>query len=214
MSNILRIFVLACFVAAGPAGLTSAMARSHAAHPRAITDDEVSGLSDQGGYIWSPDLAPQGPVAIVISLPEQRAYVYRDGVLIGASATSTGTEGRETPTGVFPILEKEVVHHSSKYNDAPMPFMQRLTWYGVALHGGPLPGYAATHGCIRLPIAFARKLFGVTSVGTKVVVTDGPPDAALASADSVEPSASSDEAPAPDEASPDAAPPPEIPDAP
>jgi lipoprotein-anchoring transpeptidase ErfK/SrfK len=123
----------------------------------------------------------------VVSLSAQRAYVYRNGVRIGMSEASTGKEGHETPTGTFTILEKEKVHRSSRYNDAPMPYMQRLTWYGVALHGGPLPGYAASHGCIRLPLAFARKLFGVTSVGTQVVVTDddaGPsPDTAPEPAD-------------------------------
>lgn len=180
MSRTFRI-LLAFLVTTCLAGLSPAVAAAHAGHHGAleltpITDDEVAGLDDTGGYIWSPALAPQGPVEIVISLADQRALIYRDGVLIGASAVSTGTEGRETPTGVFPILEKEVVHHSSKYDDAPMPFMERLTWYGIALHGGPLPGYAASHGCIRLPLAFARKLFGVTEVGTKVVVTDGAGD--------------------------------------
>ena len=168
MFQVLRI-VFACLVAVGGAALASA-GSAHTARQDGA-DADVSSV-EPGGYVWSPDRAPSGPVEIVVNLSEQRAYVYRNGVRIGMSETSTGKEGHETPTGTFTILEKEKVHRSSRYNDAPMPYMQRLTWYGVALHGGPLPGYAASHGCIRLPLAFARKLFGVTSVGTQVVVTD------------------------------------------
>jgi lipoprotein-anchoring transpeptidase ErfK/SrfK len=109
---------------------------------------------------------------IVISLSAQRAYVYRNGVRIGATTVSTGRKGHETPTGVFTILEKQRFHRSNRYHNAPMPFMQRLTWGGVAMHGGPLPGHAASHGCIRLPHAFARELFGATSLGETVVITE------------------------------------------
>jgi lipoprotein-anchoring transpeptidase ErfK/SrfK len=172
MSNIVRSLLVACLLAAGPVGLGSALAASRASHHGATSEADVSS-AQSAPYSWSPELSPSGPVEIVVSLAEQRAYVYRGGVEIGESEVSTGMEGRETPTGVFPILEKQTFHRSNKYDDAPMPFMQRLTWYGVALHGGRLPGYAASHGCIRLPLAFARKLFGITSVGTKVVVTDG-----------------------------------------
>jgi hypothetical protein len=111
---------------------------------------------------------------MVVSLPEQKAYVYRNGVLIGASTVSTGKKGHETPTGVFTILQKNEDHYSNLYNNAPMPYMQRLTWGGVALHGGNLPGYPASHGCIRLPQQFARLLYGVTRLGMTVVVTDLP----------------------------------------
>jgi hypothetical protein len=171
MFDMFRI-LLACLLAAGPISLTSAQAHSHEDRSP-FSDADLSSLG-RDGYIWSPQRAPPGPIEIVISLSAQRAYVYRDGVPIAVSTVSTGMEGRETPTGDFTILEKQRYHRSSRYNDAPMPYMQRLTWYGVAMHGGPLPGYAASHGCIRLPEAFARKLFGVTSVGTPVVVTDGP----------------------------------------
>ncbi len=125
-----------------------------------------------GDYIWMPELAPQGPVVIVISLPEQRAYVYRNGVRIGISTVSTGKSGYETPTGVFSILEKSREHYSNLYDDAPMPFMQRLTWDGVALHAGDVPAYPASHGCVRLPYAFSEKLFSITSRGMTVVIAD------------------------------------------
>ena len=98
--------------------------------------------------------------------------VYRDGALIAASAISTGSLGRETPTGVFTILEKKVMHRSTTYDNAPMPYMQRLTSKGIAIHAGDLPGYPASHGCIRLPNEFAKLLYGVTEVGTPVMITD------------------------------------------
>ncbi|WP_181952562.1 L,D-transpeptidase family protein [Vulcaniibacterium gelatinicum] len=125
-----------------------------------------------GGYVWTPEFSPQGPVLIVIGLAEQRAYVYRNGVRIGASAVSTGRPGYETPTGVFSILEKRREHYSNLYDDAPMPFMQRLTWDGLALHAGALPGRPASHGCVRLPYGFAERLFGITSRGMTVAIVD------------------------------------------
>jgi hypothetical protein len=134
-----------------------------------------------GQFTWTPDLAPLGPVVIVVSLPEQRAYVYRNGVRIGVSTVSTGKPGHETPTGVFTILEKRREHYSNLYDNAPMPFMQRLTWDGVALHAGRIPGYPASHGCVRLPHAFSEKLFATTSRGMTVVIADGashPPEVA------------------------------------
>ena len=109
---------------------------------------------------------------MVVSLPEQRAYVYRNGVLIGASTVSTGKKGHETPTGVFTILQKHEDHYSNLYDNAPMPYMQRLTWSGVALHAGKLPGYPASHGCVRMPYEFARKLYAETKTGLTVVVSD------------------------------------------
>lgn len=128
-------------------------------------------LPDQG-YLWMPQLSPQGPTTIVVGLQEQRAYVYRNGVRIGISKVSTGKPGYETPTGVFTILEKHREHYSNRYDNAPMPFMQRLTWDGVALHAGNVPAYPASHGCIRLPYAFSEILFGITARGMTVVVTD------------------------------------------
>jgi len=109
---------------------------------------------------------------LTIDLTAQRVMVYRDGVLIAASAISTGSLGRETPSGVFTILEKQVMHRSTTYDDAPMPYMQRLTSKGIAIHAGDLPGYPASHGCIRLPNEFAKQLFGITQVGTPVMITN------------------------------------------
>jgi hypothetical protein len=125
-----------------------------------------------GEFLWAPDIAPEGPVLLVVSLATQRAVIYRNGVPIGITTVSTGRPGHVTPTGVFTILQRQVEHHSSLYDDAPMPYMQRLTWDGVALHGGNLPGYPASHGCIRLPHEFARLLYQVTRLGMTVVVTD------------------------------------------
>jgi hypothetical protein len=123
-------------------------------------------------FFWRPDLAPNGPVVLVVSLDEQRLYAYRNGVAIGASPISSGKPGYATPTGIYTILEKARVHHSNLYDDAPMPFMLRITWDGVALHAGALPGHPASHGCIRLPAAFAERLFEATGQGTVVVVAD------------------------------------------
>jgi hypothetical protein len=127
-----------------------------------------------GQFLWAPQVAPSGPVLLVVSLATQRAVVYRNGVPIGISTVSSGRPGYETPTGAFVILQKRVEHYSNLYNNAPMPYMQRLTWGGVALHAGQLPGYPASHGCVRLPLEFARLLYDVTHYGMTVVVTDRP----------------------------------------
>lgn len=125
-----------------------------------------------GDFIWQPENAPGGPVVVIVSLPEQLVHVYRSGRQIGVSTCSTGAKGHRTPTGVFTILEKDRVHHSSIYDNAPMPNMQRLTWGGIALHAGHLPGYPASHGCIRLPHKFSEKLFEVTHIGMPVIIAD------------------------------------------
>ncbi|MEG3123385.1 L,D-transpeptidase [Sphingomonas sp. GB1N7] len=124
-----------------------------------------------GDYFWAPQLAPSGPVTVIVSLKTQRAYAYRNGVPIGVSTISSGKKGHATPTGIFTVLQKAVDHKSNLYSDAPMPFMQRLTWRGIALHAGNLPGYPASHGCIRLPLAFAKLLYGISALGMTVVVT-------------------------------------------
>jgi hypothetical protein len=123
-----------------------------------------------GEFTWHPERSPKGPVAVVVSIPEQRVHVYRNGVRIAVSTCSTGKPGHETPTGVFTVLEKDKDHRSSTYNNAPMPNMNRLTWGGIALHAGQLPGYPASHGCVRLPLAFSKKLWTVTHVGTPVII--------------------------------------------
>jgi hypothetical protein len=108
-----------------------------------------------------------------VSLPQQTMYVYRNGILIGRSSISSGDKGNSTPPGVFNILEKKETHYSKTYDNAPMPNMQRLTWTGIAMHSGQLPGYPASHGCIRLPYDFSALLFDATSKGGTVVIGDG-----------------------------------------
>lgn len=123
-----------------------------------------------GEWVWAPGIAPAGQVLVYVDLSRQLATVYRNGVRIGVTSVSSGKAGYETPTGVFTILQKDAKHRSSKYNDAPMPFQQRLTWHGVALHAGGLPGYPESHGCVHLPYGFSRDLFGITSLGATVVI--------------------------------------------
>lgn len=135
---------------------------------------EVATTLKPGQFAWAPDSAPQGTALLIVNLQTQRAVLFRDGVPIGVSTVSSGKEGYETPTGVFTILEKKKEHYSKTYNNAPMPNMQRLTWKGVALHAGNLPGYPASHGCIRLPAKFSALLFGATKTGMTVVITSLP----------------------------------------
>src|SRR6202000_2565356 len=116
------------------------------------------------------------PIMAIVSIKSQQVTFYdADGWILRAPV-STGPTGRETPAGVFALLEKDKDHHSTLYDDASMPNMQRITWNGVALHGGPLPGYAASHGCVRMPYAFAEKLFDKTNIGMRVIIS--PNDAA------------------------------------
>lgn len=129
-------------------------------------------LLAEGGFAWQPETAPQGPVLILVSLAEQVARVYRNGIEIGIARVSTGRPGYPTPTGVFTILQKARVHHSSTYDEASMPYTERLTWDGVALHAGGVPGYPSSHGCVHLPLEFAELVFGVTAVGGTVVIAD------------------------------------------
>ena len=133
--------------------------------------EEAAGMLAPNAYVWS-DPANGAPVTIVVSIPQQRAFVYRGDDLVAASSVSTGKDGNDTPTGIYPILQKNEKHRSNLYDDAPMPFMQRLTWDGIALHAGRNPGFPASHGCVRMPAKFAKALFGITDLGTTVVVTD------------------------------------------
>lgn len=154
----------------GAAGLAAGLG----GFARAAGDPDLVDIASMkpGDYVWYPERAPDGFVAIVVSLPEQRAYVYRNGIRIGVSTVSTGKEGHETPVGIFTILQKDKVHHSSLYDDASMPYTERLTWSGVALHAGVLPGYPSSHGCVHLPLAFSKLLFTVTQMGTPVIIAD------------------------------------------
>ncbi|MDK3075247.1 L,D-transpeptidase family protein [Sedimentitalea sp. JM2-8] len=129
-----------------------------------------------GDFTWHPDRSPAGAVAIIVSLPEQLVHVYRNGIRIAVSTCSTGKSGHGTPTGVFTILQKDKHHRSSTYNNAPMPNMNRLTWDGVALHAGNLPGFPASDGCVRLPLEFSEKLFTVTHIGTPVIIAGAKSD--------------------------------------
>jgi L,D-transpeptidase catalytic domain len=125
-----------------------------------------------GDYVWHPEVSPAGPVVVFVNLPDQVLYVYRNGVRIGRSTVSTGKPGKPTPSGVFTVLQKKVHHESSIYKGAQMPHMQRLTWTGIALHAGHLPGYPASAGCVRLPVDFAAKLYSATTLGTTVTIAD------------------------------------------
>ena len=137
------------------------------------TESDVEAEALQPGeYLWTPERAGAGQLVIVVSLPTQRAHVYRNGIRIGVSTVSTGTDTHPTPTGTFEILQKKRINHSNLYNNAPMPFMQRLTWDGIALHAGKIPGYPASHGCVRLPLAFAEALYAETERGMLVVIAD------------------------------------------
>jgi hypothetical protein len=173
MARFSRLGVVPALLSAALA-LAATPAPGQGAKVSEITGADASRLKP-GEFIWAPQLAPQGPMVMVVSLRRQQAYVYRNGVRIGVSTVSTGKKGNETPTGVFTILQKRKDHRSNLYNNAPMPFMQRLTWDGIALHAGHLPGKPASHGCVRLPMAFAKALFGETDMGMTVVITDEAP---------------------------------------
>jgi len=115
--------------------------------------------------------APKNPLVLVVSIARQRVTVFSNGIEIAQAPVSTGVPGHPTPTGVFSVIQKQLYHESNLYSAAPMPYMQRITWSGIALHAGPLPGYPASHGCIRLPRDFAVKLYTMTKTGARVVIT-------------------------------------------
>ena len=167
-SLLLLAFTPVCSAYAGVVGPAAAAVEPA---PAAVEQAELS----PGEFVWQPERAPAGEVEVVVSIPLQRAYVYRAGTLIGVTTVSTGKPGHRTPTGRFDILEKHARHFSSIYNNAPMPYMQRLTWGGIALHAGQIPGHPASHGCVRLPLAFAKNLFGVTRLGASVHIIQQSP---------------------------------------
>ena len=173
-------------LALGSAGSpTRTPASSESSFAQVAADDQVG---DEAAFVPAalllpPALPPPPPptpqealsegILIVVSIPSQRAFVFRKGELWDSSAVSTGKRGKDTPVGTFTILQKKKLHRSSLYDDAPMPYMQRLTWDGVALHAGRVPGYPASHGCIRIPRAFAEDLYKITNFSkTVVIVTD------------------------------------------
>src|SRR6266480_1424355 len=130
----------------------------------------------QGKKIAAPQKEagkPQGPLIIAISIDKQNLKIYDANGFFAQTPISTGMRGHPTPMGVFSIIQKHKFHHSNIYSNAPMPYMQRITWSGVAMHAGVLPGYPASHGCIRMPMAFAMKMWNWTKMGARVVVTPG-----------------------------------------
>jgi hypothetical protein len=119
-----------------------------------------------GQYLWRDVPEAEGMERVVVSLSDQLAFFYRGDTLLAVSTVSTGTDTNPTPTGIFAVLSKKPMHRSRKYDNAPMPFTQFIDQYGIALHAGHIPGRPASHGCVRLPSAFAKKLFATTDVGT------------------------------------------------
>ena len=122
-----------------------------------------------GQYLWRKGVS-EGVPRVIISLSDQMAYLYRGEQLVAVATISSGTDDRPTPTGIFPILVKKTMHYSKKYDNAPMPHMQMLDSYGIAMHAGYNPGHPASHGCIRLPAKFAARLYGVTRLGSTVYI--------------------------------------------
>ena len=141
-------------------------------HTNGSPTGKPTGALKPGQYWWAPYVSPKGPVVVLVSVPLQMMHVYRNGVLVGRSTISTGAKGHATPSGVFTILQKKQTHYSKTYDNAPMPNMQRLTWNGIAMHSGNLPGYPASHGCIRMPYEFSKLLFTLTAKGGTVVIGD------------------------------------------
>jgi hypothetical protein len=169
------LLVIALFGALLTAAIPSADTQIKGQKPVGTAPEDLKG----GEFVWNPDAAPSGPLVVLVSLSEQYAYVYRNGVLIGYCPVASGKPGHETPTGVFTILQKDKDHVSSIYK-AKMPYTQRLTWSGIALHAGSIPGYPNSHGCIHLPLEFSRLLFEIEEMGGTVVIADehsGPAEA-------------------------------------
>jgi lipoprotein-anchoring transpeptidase ErfK/SrfK len=157
------------------ASVETVEARMTASSAAAIAhQDMIEAFPDKvlepGGYLWRNVPASEGAERVVISLGDQLAYLYRGNTLMAVATISTGEPGRDTPTGIFTVQNKKPMHRSKKYDNAPMPFAQFIDQYGVALHAGYNPGYPASHGCIRLPSKFAAKLYGVTDIGTPVLI--------------------------------------------
>lgn len=167
MMTVLRATLLGLMFSAAPA-IASAQGQPASS---AVEFNRKAEQLKPGQWVWAPNIAPSGPVLVYVNLSRQLATVYRNGVRIAVTTVSSGKPGHETPTGVFTILQKDAKHRSSTYNNAPMPFQQRLTWGGVALHAGGLPGYPESHGCVHLPMEFARKLFATTKMGGTVIVS-------------------------------------------
>jgi lipoprotein-anchoring transpeptidase ErfK/SrfK len=154
---------------APPPVVTPAPAPSPTKPPVAKKKGPVDSLRP-GQYVWEARASKAQDLKIIAVLDIQRLYVFDGDTVVGVSTMSSGKKGKATPTGVFKILQKNIDHKSNLYSNAPMPYMQRLTWDGIALHAGHIPGYAASHGCLRLPMGFAKALYGVTKMDQTVVI--------------------------------------------
>ena len=177
------LILAGCTTAPGPEPVKLAVARpgpvappyrwTQGAAPQAHKDMVATfgrnGLNT-GEYLWAATMPKEGEARVVVDLLTQTAYAYRGDTLVGATSMSSAKQGKTTPLGFWTVLQKKRFHRSKKYNNAPMPFMQRLDEFGIALHGGPNPGYPASHGCVRLPMKFAENLYALTKVGSKVVI--------------------------------------------
>ena len=181
-----RLWQFAVFAAAGTLGVTS---QAHAA--TYYWQDSTPGVSQpapreqarrskaprhgdkKSGVAVEKEAKPQGPLIISISIAQQKLRIYDANGLFAEAPVSTGMLGHPTPMGVFSVIQKQKLHHSNIYSGAPMPYMQRITWSGVAMHAGVLPGHPASHGCIRMPAAFAVKMYGWTRMGARVIITPG-----------------------------------------
>ena len=167
-----KLFTAALFLAT----LTMSPTATHAQGSKVSSPIERAldtGTLKPGEWVMAPQIAPSGPLMIYVDLSRQIASIYRNGVLIGASTISSGKPGYATPTGVFTILQKDIDHHSNEYDNASMPFSQRVTWSGVALHAGGLPGYPESHGCVHLPYELAKALFSISDLGATVIINEG-----------------------------------------
>ena len=134
---------------------------------------EAAAALQPGEFVWAPELSAEGSTLMIVNLATQRAVLFRNGVPIAATTVSTGRPGYSTPTGVFTILQKRREHYSNLYNNAPMPNMQRLTWGGIALHAGKLPGYPASHGCARTTSARGSRGGSRSCCAASVTATRG-----------------------------------------
>jgi hypothetical protein len=175
-----HLFPVLVACAALSAGLDAAAHASevvypdHFGAPQELAPVDPDGLAlEAGEFAWlsEPDGNSSAPVTVLVSLRDQRAYVYREGRRIAVTTVSTGRPGHDTPMGVFPIMGKARTHYSNRYDDAPMPWMQRLTNWGHALHAGDVRPTPASHGCVRLPPQFAEQLFSLTRRGDLVVIS-------------------------------------------
>jgi hypothetical protein len=171
-------FTCAAWLVAGPAAaaapVTDAVYRDGFGESPSLAQAAPDGLGlEAGAFAWlsTPEESSSAPVTLLVSLRDQRGYLYREGRLIAVTTVSTGRPGYDTPQGVFPIMGKKKTHYSNRYENAPMPWMQRLTNWGHALHAGDVRPTPASHGCVRLPPEFAKQLFALTRPGDLVVIS-------------------------------------------